>query len=221
MNVIEALQQRKSVRAFLDKAVDKETIDTLLAAASHAPSGVNTQPWQVAVVTGDKKQTLQAEIETAFRGGDKGKADYSYYPDQWVKPYKDRRKACGLQMYSTLKIEREDRERQLDQWASNYRAFDAPVMLLFFMDEGLQTGSYMDYGMFIQSVMLAAVDQGLATCPQASLADYPHIIKPALDFPQDSILLCGMSLGYEDTKALVNCYRTPRETVDNFTDYFQ
>lgn len=221
MNVLEALQQRKSVRAFLDKGVDKETIELLLSAASHAPSGVNTQPWQVAVVTGDKKQALQTGIETAFRNGDKGKADYRYYPDQWFEPYKGRRKACGLQLYSTLKIVREDRERQMDQWAANYRAFDAPVMLLFFMDEGLQTGSYMDYGMFLQSVMLAAVDQGLATCPQASLADYPHIIKPALGYPRESILLCGMALGYEDTEAPVNSYRTPRETVNSFTRFFE
>lgn len=221
MNVREALQQRKSVRAYLNKTVEIEKINNILAAASHAPSGVNTQPWQVAVVSGEKKKQLQQHLETAFRDGVKARADYTYYPLQWVEPYKSRRIACGMQMYSTLKIERGDKQRQLDQWAANFRAFDAPVLLLFFMDDGMQTGSYMDYGMFMQSVMLAAVEEGLATCPQASLADYPELIKTALDYPQESLLLCGMALGYEDKDALVNSYRTPREDVESFTRYFE
>jgi len=220
MDIIEALQQRKSVRAFLNKDVSTEKINSILSAARHAPSGVNTQPWQVAVVTGEVKEQLQSQIEQAFRNGDKGKADYSYYPDNWVEPYKSRRLACGLQMYSTLKISREQKDKQLEQWLANYRAFDAPVMLLFFMDSNMQTGSYMDYGMFLQSIMLLAVEQGLATCAQASLADYAEIIKTKLEYPQDSILLCGMSLGYEDKTALVNSYRTPREDVDTFTQFF-
>lgn len=220
MKLFETLKQRKAVRAYLDKPVEKEKIHAILDAARHAPSGVNTQPWQVAVVTGNTKLTLQSKIEMAFRAGNKGKADYEYYPTQWIEPYKSRRKDCGLLMYQTLKIERSDKLRQIDQWAANYRAFDAPVMLLFFMDEHMQTGSYMDYGMFIQSVMLAAVDLGLATCPQASLADYPEIIKPALGYSDNKILLCGMALGYEDKNALVNSYRTTREDVALFTDYF-
>lgn len=220
MNVLDALQQRKSVRAFLDKGVEPEKITAMLDAARYAPSGVNTQPWQVAIVTGASKEKLQKEIEQAFREGDRGKANYCYYPDKWVDPYKSRRKECGLLMYSTLDIKREDKEKQMDQWAANYRSFDAPVMLLFYMDKGLNPGSYMDYGMFLQSVMLAAVDLGLATCPQASLGDYPHIIKPMLDLPENSILLCGMALGYEDKDALVNSYRTSREEVDSFVSYF-
>lgn len=221
MNVIEALERRKSTRAFLDKDVEIEKINTVLNAARHAPSGVNTQPWQVAVVSGATKTRLQSRIEQAFRAGDKGKADYPYYPDEWIEPYSSRRKECGLLMYKTLGISREDKERQVDQWAANYRAFDAPVMLLFFMDDVMQTGSYIDYGMFLQSVMLAAVDQGLATCPQASIADYPEIIKTELDYPQEAILLCGMAIGYEDEDALVNSYRTSREEVDAFTRYYE
>ena len=124
-------------------------------------------------------------------------------------------------MYKTLGITREDKERQLNQWAANYRSFDAPVMLLFFMDDVMQTGSYIDYGMFLQSMMLVAVDQGLATCPQASIADYPEIIKAELDYPQETVLLCGMALGYEDKDALVNSYRTSREDVNSFTRYFK
>jgi len=221
MNVSDALEKRKSVRSYLDKEVEAEKINAILDAARHAPSGVNTQPWQVAVVTGDSKVKLQTKIEETFRGGDRGKADYPYYPIEWKEPYTSRRKECGLLMYKTLEIKREDKERQMDQWAANYRAFDAPVMLLFFMDPDMQAGSYMDYGMFLQSVMLAAVEQGLATCPQASVADYPGIIKAQLDYPEDSILLCGIALGYEDKDALVNSYRTSREEVGAFTKYFK
>ena len=109
----------------------------------------------------------------------------------------------------------------MDQWAANYRAFDAPVMILFFIDPIMQRGSYMDYGMFLQSIMLAAEEQGLATCPQASVGDYPHIIKPELGYDDDTILLCGIALGYEDKDALVNSYRTSRLEVDEFTKFFK
>ncbi|CAA6818674.1 MAG: Oxygen-insensitive NADPH nitroreductase (EC [uncultured Thiotrichaceae bacterium] len=220
MNVIDALQQRKSVRAFLDKNVETDIIHNILDAAKHAPSGVNTQPWQVAVVSGASKQRLQSQIEHAFHEGDKGQAEYAYYPLEWLEPYKSRRKACGLKLYSSLEILREDKQGQMNQWAANYRAFDAPVMLFFFMDKQMQTGSYMDYGMFMQSIMLAAIHYGIATCPQAAFANYPHIIKPFLGYPTDNILVCGMALGYEDTDAVVNNYRTEREDVAQFTRYF-
>ncbi len=221
MTVIEALLQRKSVRAFLDQEVEEEKINIILNAARHAPSGVNTQPWQVAVVMGDTKQKLQTQIEAQFRAGIKAKPDYQYYPEKWLEPYKSRRLACGLQMYSTLNIEREDKAEQLDLWAANYRAFDAPAMLLFFIDGCMQKGSYIDYGMFLQSIMLVAVEQGLASCPQASIADYPEIIKTLLGYPQDTVLLCGMALGYEDKASRVNSYKTPREEVTSFTRYYK
>jgi nitroreductase len=221
MHVKEALIIRKSTRAFLDKSVSREAIVKILEAARHAPSGVNSQPWQVAVVSGIEKQKLQQQLENAFRSGIQKKMDYQYYPTKWKEPYKSRRKATGLQLYSTLGIGREDKQKQLDQWAANYRAFDAPVALFFFMDAGMQTGSFMDYGMFLQSLMLAAVEEGLAVCPQAALAEYPAIVKQFLGYPADSILICGMALGYEDTKAKVNSYRTPREAVDTFTRFFQ
>ena len=220
MSVRGALLERKSTRAFLPREVEREKIERILDAARHAPSGTNMQPWQVAVVTGETKRGLQKKLESAFRAGEKDTMDYRYYPFEWQTPYKERRKACGLQMYDTLKIKREEKQRQLDQWAANYRSFDAPMMLLFFMDPVMETGSYLDYGMFLQSVMLAAVEEGLASCPQASLAEYPKIVKQTLGYPADSILLCGMALGYEDQEAPINSYRTPREEVASFTRFF-
>jgi len=221
MNVHDALAERKSVRAFLKKPVSREVVTKILDSARKAPSGVNTQPWQVAVVMGEKKEVLQNLVETAFRDGEKPHMDYQYYPLKWVEPYKTRRFQCGLQLYAALGIRREEKERRLEQWVANYRAFDAPVMLYFFMDPGLEAGSFMDYGMFLQSVMLTAVEDGLATCPQAALGEYPELVKEALGYPNDSILLCGMALGYEDTNAKVNSYRIDREPVDSFTRFFE
>ena len=220
MDVKEALLKRKSTRAFLDKPVNRELIEKILDAARHAPSGVNTQPWQVAVVTGEKKHQLEQQLENAFRSGIVKQLDYQYYPTEWKEPYKSRRKACGLQLYSALNINREDKQRQLDQWAANYRAFDAPAVLFFFMEGGMQTGSFLDYGMFLQSLMLAAVEEGLAVCPQAALAEYPKYVKESLGYPEDCILICGMALGYEDITAKVNSYRTPRDPIEAFVRYF-
>jgi nitroreductase len=220
MNVAAALEQRKSTRAFLPRSVAPALIEQILQAARHAPSGANTQPWQVAVVSGESKRRIQGRIEEAFRNGEPAAMDYFYYPTQWSEPYLSRRRECGLQLYTALDIEREDRQRRRDQWAANYRAFDAPVVMFFFMDAGLQTGSFMDYGMFLQSLMLAALEQGLASCPQAALAEYPGIVKQALGYPDDSILVCGMALGYEDPEAPVNGYRVPREPVATFTRFF-
>jgi len=221
MKVTEALTKRKSTRAFLGKMIKPDKIIRILNAARQAPSGSNTQPWQVAVVSGDKKHQLQLLIENAFRNGIKGKMDYQYYPVEWQSPYKERRLATGIQLYQALNIARDDKQKRQDQWAANYRAFDAPVMLFFFMDPIMQMGSFLDYGTFLQSIMLTAIEEGLATCPQAALGEYPGIVKKTLGYPDESILLCGMAIGYEDTNAEINHYRTPREEVDEFTRFFE
>lgn len=220
MKVSEAIRQRRSVRAFLDKPVDRKQIMNLLETARFAPSGSNTQPWQVAVLMGERKNRLQQRLEAHFRRGIPSKPDYVYYPLEWVEPYQARRKACGLQLYSALQIGRDDHQRRMVQWIANYHSFDAPVVLLFFMDKIMQTGSYLDYGMFLQSLMLAAVEQGLATCAQAALCDYSDVIREFLGYDDDKVLVCGMALGYEDAAAAINDYRTPREPALNFTRFF-
>jgi len=219
MKVSEALRQRKSVRAFTHQNVDIKRIKDVLTSAGHAPSGVNTQPWRVHVLSGQSIINLQKQLEQAFRGGVKMNMDYQYYPIEWVEPYRARRKECGLQMYSALNIRREDKQRQQDQWAANYRSFDAPVMLLFSMDKVFETGSYLDFGIFLQSLMLAATEQGLATCPQVSLSEYPDIIKPFLNIAPESQLICGMAMGYEDKTASINNYRTSRVAIDDWASF--
>ncbi len=220
MNVIESIKNRKSVRAYLNKEVEMDTITSILETARYAPSGANTQPWQVAVVTGNKKEELGEQLVEAFKKGDRGTKDYDYYPDKWEEPYGKRRVACGQQLYTALEIDRKDRKRRLKQWIANYRAFRAPVVLFFFLDPSLAMGSFMDYGMFLQSIMLAAVEEGLATCPQAALGENSQLVKEFLGYPEETILVCGMALGYEDKEAPVNSYRTPREEVETFTRFF-
>ena len=220
MNIEDALRQRRSVRAFQKRDVEPEKVKAILSAASHAPSGANMQPWQVAVVTGESKQKLQTAIEESFRNGEGNGGDFRYYPLTWIHPYKRRRVNCGRQMYNALGIERKDKQRRFDQWAANYRSFDAPVMLLFFLDATMETGAFLDCGMFLQSIMLSALEHGLATCTQASLSEYPTLIKKHLGYPEDSTLVCGMALGYEEPDAAINSYRTPRDEVEAFTRFF-
>ena len=220
MDISEAIRKRKSIRAYQDKEVEREIITRILDTARFAPSGANSQPWQVAVVSGETKEQIAGALVAAFRSGKGEDCDYDYYPQKWQDPFKKRRIACGAQLYETLGIERKDREARLRQWEANYRGFGAPAMLFFFLDPSLAIGSYMDSGMFIQSVMLAAMDEGLATCPQAALSGYASIVKDILGYPGDTILLCGMALGYEEKEALVNSYRTPREDVETFTTFF-
>lgn len=220
MKVSQAVIERHSVRAFTDQVVAEDTIKSILQDAGRSPSGANTQPWRVAVLTGAAKLRLQNKFESAFRNGGRGKMDYTYYPENWQEPYKDRRAACGLQLYEALGIVREDKQRRIDQWAANYRAFDAPVMMIFLIDDVMQTGSYMDYGMFLQSVMLLAQEKGLGTCAQAALAEYPDIVRDELSLDDNIRVLCGMALGYEDKDTAVNGYRTTRESVDSFVTFY-
>jgi nitroreductase len=222
MNVKQALLARKSVRAFLDKDVPKEKIVAVLDAARHAPSGTNAQPWKVAVVQGKKRLELADAMENAFleiRG--EGKMDYRYYPVQWKGEYKRRRVETGSQLYRELGIERNDKEARFRQWQINYRAFNAPVILFFFLDRIMQTGSFFDYGMFYQSIMLAALEEGLATCPQAALAQFPDLIRKQLGYGEEMQVVAGMALGYEDPDAKVNNYRTSRIEVEDFTRFFE
>lgn len=220
MNISEAIKKRRSVRAFTGEKVSQELIERVLETARWAPSGANSQPWQVAVVSGETKEKITSALVEEFRSGKRERPDYEYYPVKWQEPFKKRRIACGMQLYDTLGIDRKDREGRMAQWEANYRGFGAPVLLFFFLDPSLAIGSYMDSGMFIQSIMLAASGEGLATCPQAALSGYAGVVKKILNYPEETILLCGMALGYEDRDALVNSYRTPREEVNTFTQFY-
>lgn len=220
MKVSEALRRRHSCRAFLEREVERDKIERILRIASRAPSGANTQPWRVAVVGGQAKTAIEHRMESLFRAGERGKPDYRYYPLKWTEPYKSRRFACGQQLYSALGIERDDGARRAEQWIQNYRSFGSTTVLYFFIESHLEVGSYLDLGMFMQSVMLLAEEEGLATCPQQALSEYPAVVKRELGMGDGFMLLCGMALGYEDTSAPINMYRTPRAEPGKFAQFY-
>lgn len=221
MDTLTAITSRWSCRAYLDKPVDPQLVTRILDTARWAPSGTNMQPWQVAVVTGKTKQTISEKIIAAREAGQAESPDYQYYPTSWEEPYKSRRKATGLALYGALEIERGDEVRQKEAWYNNYRFFGAPVGLLFFINANLAKGSWLDMGMFIQSVMLAANSLGLASCPQFSLAEFPTIVRAELGIAESQHMVAGLSLGYADPDHPVNNYRLEREPVDHFTLWYE
>jgi nitroreductase len=214
-----AIMSRRSVRAFLPTAVPHEEIEAILDVARFSASGVNMQPWQVHVVTGEAKERLSMAI-SAIDNDPLLSSDmqdpYTYYPNEWVTPYIDRRRKVGWDLYGLLGIAKGEKQRMHRQHGRNYRFFDAPVGLLFTVDKVLEQGSLLDYGMFLQNVMLAARGRGLHTCPQAAFLKYHNVISEMLSIPADQMLVCGMSLGYADPKAIENTLVTDREPVSAF-----
>ena len=221
MNTIDAIRKRHATRGFSQQPVSHEVIEQILEAARYAPSGVNSQPWNVSIVEGETKQILAERIIAARENNQAPNPDYDYYPEQWKEPYKSRRKDSGLALYQALEINREDKEKQKQAWYNNYHFFGAPVGLIFYIDKQLNKGSWLDMGMFLQNIMLAAVHYGLNTCPQAALADYPDIVREVLSIDDQYHIVCGMALGYEDPQHPANSYRLERESLENFTTWFK
>ncbi|WP_341914851.1 nitroreductase [Polaromonas sp. YR568] len=215
-----------SVRAFLPKAVPRETLEQLLAIASRAPSGTNTQPWKVYVLQGGSRDSLVGKVcaaHDAIRANPElatqYKEEYDYYPEKWVSPYIDRRRENGWGLYGLLGIGKGDKDKMHAQHQRNYQFFDAPLGLMFTLDRVMGRGSLVDYGMFMQNIMVAARGHGLHTCPQAAWNGFAKIILPHIGAGDDEMLVCGMALGYADESALVNTFRTPRVGVEAFTTW--
>ncbi|MVA97237.1 nitroreductase [Nitratireductor sp. CAU 1489] len=218
--VDEAIISRRSVRAFLSDPVDQETIRDILKVASRAPSGTNMQPWKVYVTTGEKKRQIADAILNSGIRAEKAKWDeYRYYPDQFFEPYLSRRRAVGFSLYGHLGIGRRDVNQMRAQHDRNFVFFDAPVGMIFTIDRRLNQGSWVDYGMFLQNIMVAARGRGLHTCPQAAFAPYHRQIRPVLGIPDEEIVVCGMALGHEDTSKPENKLRTERADLEEFVTF--
>lgn len=218
--VDEAINSRKSVRAFLPTPVDEQTIRDILEIAARAPSGTNMQPWKVYVVTGAKKQAVtDAILDSGIRAEKIAWDEYKYYPDQFFEPYLSRRRAVGFALYSLLGIGKREVERMRAQHDRNFTFFDAPVGMIFTIDRRLNMGSWIDHGMFLQSIMIAARGRGLHTCPQAAFAPYHRQIRPLLDIPEEEIIVCGMALGFEDETKPENTLRSERAPIEEFVSF--
>lgn len=224
MSIDEAIASRMSVRAFTAQSVARETIADILQLASRAPSGTNTQPWKVYVLQGASRETLVEQVCAAYDAtradpslAERYREEYDYYPEKWVSPYIDRRRENGWGLYGLLGITKGDKDKMHAQHRRNFRFFDAPVGLMFTLDRVMGRGSLLDYGMFLQNVMLAARGRGLHTCPQAAWNHYSRIILPHIGAGPDEMLVCGMALGHADEAAVVNSFHTPRVAADAFT----
>lgn len=218
------IRGRHCVRAFLPKTVERAVIEDILSVASRAPSGTNTQPWQVYVLTGKAKEALSKEIVNTYLDPEKNKQhteEYHYYPTEWVEPYIGRRRKIGWDLYGLLGIGKGDRERMQAQQARNYTFFDAPVGFIFTIDRIMQQGSWLDYGMFLQNIMLAARARGMDTCPQAAFTQYHRIIADHLKLKPEQQVVCGMALGYADESKVENTLVTEREPVSGFATFVE
>ena len=217
-----AVATRRSVRAFLATPVPRATIERILAVASRAPSGTNTQPWRVYVLTGAPLRSLSRRLVAAYddpQESARHSEEYPYYPTEWVSPYIDRRRKIGWDLYGLLGIGKTDKARMHAQHRRNYEFFGAPVGLMFTIDRILRQGSWLDYGMFIEGVMVAARAHGLDTCPQAAFTPFHRIVTDEIGAPANEQLVCGMSLGWADPDAIENTLVTEREPVSGFARF--
>ena len=221
-----AIVSRMSARAFTSQAVAKADLEEILSVASRAPSGTNCQPWRVYVLTGSSRDGLVDKVcaaHDAIRAEPALAAqyveEYDYYPQKWVSPYIDRRRENGWGLYGLLGIGKADKDKMHAQQQRNFRFFDAPVGLMFTVDRVMGRGSLVDYGAFMQNIMVAARGRGLHTCPQAAWNGFAKIIMPHIGAGPEEMLVCGMSMGYADEAALVNTFHTPRVPVQDFTTW--
>lgn len=220
MKVAEAVAGRFSARAFLDRPVSTQRIRRILRRARQAPSGGNLQPWQVYVVAGTELQRLIARVaERAVEHPQGEPREYNIYPPGLHEPYRSRRYQCGEDLYAALGIPREDKLARLRQFAKNLRAFGAPMVLFFTIDRRMGRNQWAHLGMFMQTVMLLAVEEGLHTCPQEAWSAFNRTIADFLGLPEDDVFYCGMSIGYADLNHPVNQWRTGRAPVEDFARF--
>jgi len=215
-----AITSRRSIRRFLPTEVPRAVVEDILRVASRAPSGTNTQPWRVHVLTGDTLRRVVEAVCAAFNDPAQvglHQEEYDYYPKEWISPFIDRRRKVGWDLYSLLGIAKGDKVRMHEQTGRNFRFFDAPVGIMVTIDKVLGRGSLVDCGMFLQNLMVAARGHGLDTCPQAAWNGFARIILPHIGAGEGEMLVCGMALGHADPDDKVNGFHTPREPVSSFT----
>jgi len=219
-----AITSRHSMRAFLPTPVPREVVEAILHVASRAPSGTNTQPWQVHVLTGAARKRLCDRIGAIYENPvalAEHEREYDYYPKEWTSPYLDRRRKVGWDLYGLLGLAKTDKAGMHAQHGRNFRFFDAPVGLIFSIDRVMQLGSWLDYGMFLQNIMVAARARGLHTCSQAAFTQFHRVIAEALVFRPEQMLVCGMALGYADPAAVENSLMTERAPVSEFARFIE
>jgi nitroreductase len=216
MRVSEALDERRSVRGYLDRPVERSLLRELLAKAARAPSGGNLQPWHVDLVGGEQLDRLRAIMAEKLAAGHLETAEYDIYPRELAEPYRSRRFQIGEALYATMDIARDNKDARRREFANNFRFWGAPVALFCTVDRRMGPPQWSDLGMFLQSFMLLAVEAGLATCAQECWAIYPETIRAFLGTPSERMLFCGMAIGYEDRQIPANQLRSERAPLSEW-----
>ncbi len=217
-----AITSRHSMRAFLPTPISREDIEQMLEVAARAPSGSNTQPWKAYVLTGAPLKALGKDVTEAFMNPETDKLyteEYRYYPDQWDSPYIERRRSVGLALYKLLGLGKDDKEGMRSQHARNFCFFDAPVGMAFTVDRSMNQGSWLDFGCFIQNLMIAARGRDLDTCPQAAFNRFHPIIRRHAGIPDSELVICCLALGYADPDKVENSLISEREPVSGFAKF--
>lgn len=215
-SVTDAVVTRRSLRAFLPKPVSTDLVKQILTTASRAPSGTNMQPWNVHLLTGDSLRKVSDAVLEDFDNDVPYDEEQPYYPDKFFEPYLARRRKVGWDLYTLVGIEKGDKAKMKAQHRRNYEFFSAPVGAMFTIHRDLNIGSWLDYGMYLQNVMLLAREAGLHTCPQAAFCGYHKSIRRALPLKDEEVLVCGMTIGYADFTAVENTLETERADTSEF-----
>lgn len=216
INFSQFAAERRSIRGFLPTAVSEQTLLELLITARQAPSGANLQPGSFIWVRGEVREALSKDLVQAWRHGQQETEDYDYFPKPMPHTLRRRQVQAAQALYGALGVARDDAAGRDAQFERNFRFFDAPIALIVIMEHGFGSGGYMDLGMTLYGLMLAAQAQGLSTCAVGALASYPSLIRQHLGLSASSHIVCGMALGYADPVAPVNQTRTTRCEVDAY-----
>jgi nitroreductase len=219
MQLDEALKARKSVRAFKPDPVPLDLVTEIIDIARWSPSGTNIQPWKVHVVAGDVRRRLEEEVLAHRETDPADKIAEFPRTSKRKEPYTTRMRVLGKEMYGLLGIPKGDQAANWRQWGRNYQFFDAPVGLIFTIDKDLDAMSFLDIGMFMQSIMLAAKARGLDTCAQGAWNNFWSVTRRVLNVPDDQYIICGMSLGYADETAPVNTLIAGREPLESIATF--
>ena len=218
--VSEALDTRLTCRAFTNKVPEKTVIIDLLEKAKRAPSGGNLQPWKIWVVTGNPLKDFIEDVANKIKENPMGEGtEYNIYPKNLKEPYESRRREVGRSMYEVLNIPKEDKAGRLNQFKRNFEFFGAPVAIFFAIDRQMQEGQWSDLGMFMQSIMLLAREEGLHTAPQEAWAVWYKTVCKFLNIPEELMLFCGMGIGYADEDDPINTFRSKRVNIQDFADF--
>lgn len=213
MDVLQSLIERRSTRAFLPREVPRDVLTRIFEGAQKTPSWCNIQPWQVWVASGAKRDALCGAFVAAAQAGEAPDSDVPF-PFDYPEPYASRRRECGKALYEAMGVSRADHAGKQAAWLRNFAAFDAPHVAIVGYDRRFDLYAALDLGCWLESVLLLATSEGVATCAQASLAVYPKIARAELGIPDEVKIFFGIGLGYEDPTAKANACRTTREPLD-------